>query len=398
MVKKVTALTLLMALFFVFFADSSSRRDGVYDELTRIERVLVDLMKKMGIDSGQAPSSDRDITPSEGIPAEFLFTRNLSQGTRGEDVRYLQIVFNKDTATKVSSSGAGSPGNETDYFGPATLNAAKRFQQKYKSDVLSPVGLSHPTGFIGASSRKKLNAILRGEHEIIPSDPPTVTSPPALTPQPEPEPEPQPVPDAEPEPEPEPEPDPAPVDDGQDPCGRQREYLDIRDNQTYRLVPIGSQCWMGENMNYAVRGSWCYKNDDGNCETYGRLYDFEMAVEVCPTGWKLPSDSDFQRLEYFAGMSSNDTEKRGWRGSGIGEKLKSYGDWDGEDDFRFSALPAGGREMGGDFNGIERGTSFWTSTQSGTSAWNRHFFTGFSGINRSLLPKNSGISVRCIRE
>lgn len=99
----------------------------------------------------------------EGIPDNFSFQTNLKLGMNLPDVKYLQIVLNSAPETKLANSGPGSPGNETTYFGSVTLAGAKKFQQKYASGVLTPLGLSAPTGFIGSSSRDKLNDILKGK-------------------------------------------------------------------------------------------------------------------------------------------------------------------------------------------------------------------------------------------
>lgn len=90
------------------------------------------------------------------------FSRNLSLGMSGEDVRALQIILNKDAATRIASTGVGSPGNETTYFGAATMNAVKKFQSKYAAEVLYPAGLNLPNGFVGALTRQKLAQLSGG--------------------------------------------------------------------------------------------------------------------------------------------------------------------------------------------------------------------------------------------
>ncbi len=48
----------------------------------------------------------------------------------------------------------------TGYFGPLTRKAVIRFQEKYKDEILSPWGLSKGTGFVGETTRAKINRIL----------------------------------------------------------------------------------------------------------------------------------------------------------------------------------------------------------------------------------------------
>ncbi|MCP6726808.1 MAG: hypothetical protein KJI69_02090 [Patescibacteria group bacterium] len=120
-----------------------------------------------------------------GIPSGFTFAQNLSQGSSNTDVMYLQILLNSDAATKLADSGAGSPGNETEYFGPITNAGVIKFQEKYTADVLTPVGLSSGTGFFGPSTRTKANTLVGAGVAVTPPDdgttPPVVTTPGVLS-------------------------------------------------------------------------------------------------------------------------------------------------------------------------------------------------------------------------
>ncbi len=110
---------------------------------------LVDLDPTTGILPGV-----RGILDTTG--PKFNFTRSLTIGSRGEDVRELQKLLNAYGFT-VSEEGAGSVGNETTYFGTRTKQALVRLQNFYRSDILVPVGLSSGTGYFGPSTRKFIN-------------------------------------------------------------------------------------------------------------------------------------------------------------------------------------------------------------------------------------------------
>jgi peptidoglycan hydrolase-like protein with peptidoglycan-binding domain len=93
-------------------------------------------------------------------PPVFSFQKNLKFGDSNQDVRQLQIVLNSDAGTRVSSSGIGSKGQESTYFGQLTQNAVMRFQAKYRKEVLEPYAIYSPTGFVGVATRAKLNQII----------------------------------------------------------------------------------------------------------------------------------------------------------------------------------------------------------------------------------------------
>ena len=84
----------------------------------------------------------------------YTFSKDLTVGSTGADVMNLQKVLNGSADTQVSASGAGSPGNETSYFGNATKAAVIKFQTKN--------GISPAVGYVGPLTRASLNSMSGG--------------------------------------------------------------------------------------------------------------------------------------------------------------------------------------------------------------------------------------------
>ena len=99
----------------------------------------------------------------------ITFLSTLKAGDSGPAVLSLQKLLNSDSDTRVAGSGVGSPGQETNYFGSLTKNAVVRFQEKYRNEVLTPVGLSSGTGFVGLMTIKKLNELANVKTTIAPN-------------------------------------------------------------------------------------------------------------------------------------------------------------------------------------------------------------------------------------
>jgi len=86
----------------------------------------------------------------ETIPKDFIFTKNLQQKDKGDEVKYLQ--------TCLKNYGFYTE-NITGYFGKHTKQAITDFQEYYRDDILVPLGFKNGTGFVQKTTREKLNAV-----------------------------------------------------------------------------------------------------------------------------------------------------------------------------------------------------------------------------------------------
>ncbi|MDR0983037.1 MAG: SUMF1/EgtB/PvdO family nonheme iron enzyme [Culturomica sp.] len=224
-------------------------------------------------------------------------------------------------------------------------------------------------------------------------------------------------------------------------CGY--DFVDSRGGQLYPTFQIGTQCWMTKNMNIGERVAStdysthqragiqkiCYSNNESYCDTYGGLYSWAEAVNgenvalgaintatgnnkkcildlkgnavtqgICPDGWHIPSELEWQKLESFLGMDSTVAANYiGFRGSDQGTKLKTT-TWGGSNSSGWDGLPGGYRnDSGGGFSYVGADGVWWSSSEYSSSyAWSRHMHSSTGTGRRNDLGKSYGFSIRCL--
>lgn len=181
------------------------------------------------------------------------------------------------------------------------------------------------------------------------------------------------------------------------------EFTDNRDGQVYKWVEIGNQTWMAENLNYETPNSWWYDNNSANGDIYGRLYKWEAALTVCPSGWSLPSDDEWKTMEMALGMSKSEADDEFLRGTDEGGKMKSTSGWinngNGTNSSGFNARPGGDRLSSGSFVELGIAGAWWSSTESQYSkAVHRSLGGDIDQVFRFIYTTRAGLSVRCLQD
>ena len=216
-----------------------------------------------------------------------------------------------------------------------------------------------------------------------------------------------------------------------------RTVTDV-DGNVYDTVTIGTQTWMKENLkaihfnngdpipnktdntewSNLTTSAYCYyENSTINGGIYGGLYNFYAVSDsrnLCPSGWHIPTDSEWKTLEMYLGMNQSQADGIGLRGTNEGGKLKEIGDtgWPNPELYHwhfdvgatnetgFTALPGSYRHFtgvfggGGGYDGL-----WWSSSESSTeNAWKRELWYDSSKIIRNYESKKEGVSIRCVRD
>jgi uncharacterized protein (TIGR02145 family) len=193
-------------------------------------------------------------------------------------------------------------------------------------------------------------------------------------------------------------------------------FTDSRDANVYKIITIGNQLWMAENLSYLpvvnepATGSqttplyYVYGYSGGsvseakatsNYTTYGVLYNWPAAMAACPSGWHLPGRAEWIQLSNFLGGENV-----------AGGKLKESGTshWLNPNEGAtnatgFTALPGGLRDVNGIYGNIGRYGYWWSSNEySSASAW-LWILSSDHGIFESYyFGKELGFTVRCVKD
>jgi uncharacterized protein (TIGR02145 family) len=201
------------------------------------------------------------------------------------------------------------------------------------------------------------------------------------------------------------------------------------DSNYYRIVKIGEQWWMAENLevksyndgspirNAASDDFWkdtlpgycLYKNDESAPGLLYNWYAVNSSKRIAPAGWHIATEEDWQKLETYLGMPQYDLARVGWRGTLEGSKLKIDGKkgWLTEvenwptNESGFTALAGSCRKQNGVWGepGLTQTGFWWTATEENTGkAFYRYLDYKNTKVFRHQDYKNCGLSVRCVKD
>ena len=124
----------------------------------------------------------------------------------------------------------------------------------------------------------------------------------------------------------------------------QEKFTDVRDGNVYRTITIQGTTWMAENLKFETKaGAHLFDYNSNNLPDYGLLYEWRTAINVCPSGWHLPTGREFQAL------INNFEQRDAWR------KITS-------DPSSFAIQLGGMQDHEGTFSEMDESAYYWTST------------------------------------
>ena len=196
------------------------------------------------------------------------------------------------------------------------------------------------------------------------------------------------------------------------------------DSNEYKTIEIGAQTWFAENLrtvkfndgaaiaNVTENAAWASNaeaafaafNNDAPVSAHGLLYNYK-AIEggnLCPQGWRVPTDEDWNTLaETLGGSEIAGTALKAKDMFSLEEKDEKATNASG-----FSALPSGFRERDGGFYVMGENALWWSATHridKKNNLLDTHNGMYYSAdkntnINHSHIARTVGLSVRCVKE
>jgi uncharacterized protein (TIGR02145 family) len=193
------------------------------------------------------------------------------------------------------------------------------------------------------------------------------------------------------------------------------------DGNSYKTIRIGTQIWMAENLKttkyndgaviqlakeakvwktmYSQGYCWYYNDEATYKPVYGAIYNGYAAKsdKLCPTGWHVPSDSEWTNMITYLG---------GGRMAGVKLRESGTNHWtggtsEGSNESGFSAMPANVREAyTGNFGGIGSIASFGSSskTQSGNDFGLISIYYNNDIYRTYPADLRYGSSIRCCKD
>jgi len=142
--------TAVVILAIVFLSVVVAGRAEAQVTMADLETLIRDLQSKVLELQRQVAQMSAVQPVILAVPRTFMIDQNLAHGARGESVTNLQRALARDGVY-------GGP--VTGYFGELTRAAVVQFQEKYASEILTPLGLTKGTGFFGSATREQLNRL-----------------------------------------------------------------------------------------------------------------------------------------------------------------------------------------------------------------------------------------------
>ena len=170
--------------------------------------------------------------------------------------------------------------------------------------------------------------------------------------------------------------------------------LTDKDGNIYNSVTIGTQMWITENLKTTK-----YSNGDAstNIATYGRLYTWYAVIDsrnICPTGWHVPTDAEWETLktnlggDTIAGGKLKETGTMHWLTPNTGANNETG----------FTALPGGFRTLTGTYADLNLSCWLWSSSDDSPLGWGQSMHNNNDVLLRGGYNKPAGVSVRCIKD